>query len=56
MKTSRYALAILFTAGTLISAFWALHEQQQRLTALSACSAHPGNCYISAPTIANLMH
>lgn len=55
MKTSRYALAILTAAGILISAFWALHKQQERLTALSPCSANPGNCYITSPAIANLM-
>jgi hypothetical protein len=33
MKTTCYAIAILIAAGTMISAFWALHEQQQRLTA-----------------------
>lgn len=55
MKASRYALPILIAAAILISAFWALHKQQQRLTAVSACSANPGNCYITSPAIANLM-
>lgn len=55
MKASRYALAFFIAAGSSISAFWALHEQQQQLSALTACPPNPGYCYIATPTIGNLM-
>ncbi|MCY1274748.1 hypothetical protein D9M68_326350 [compost metagenome] len=55
MNTVTFALLALLSAAGSAGLSVLLKDQPQRLTALTACPANQGGCYIPPPSIGRLM-
>ncbi len=55
MKKLMIALLILVSAGSAATLSLLLKDQPYQLTAMSACQAYAGSCFIPAPSIHQLL-